>query len=87
MDLPIEAMLTVAQTSKLLDDLCVHLGSCLAPDDRRQLVVDPPADVPEFTDRVFVAEGLDPETADRRLRRQVRAMIQAAFDRCDDHGD
>jgi hypothetical protein len=32
-----------------------------------------------FTDAVFTAEGLPPETADRHLYRQVRDMVAAAF--------
>jgi hypothetical protein len=32
-----------------------------------------------FTDAVFSAEGLPPETADRHLYRQVRDLVAAAF--------
>lgn len=79
-------MLTETAAMRLLDDLCIQLGFCLPPDARQQFAGDPPADVSDFADRVFMAEGLDPQTADPRLRRQVRAMIQVAFDRCDEHG-
>jgi hypothetical protein len=65
----------------LLDRLCVRLGFCLPPDARDALRVRPPADVRAFTDAVFLAEGLDPSTADRHLYRQVRDMIREAIDR------
>lgn len=72
-------MLGERQTRQLLDSLCIKLGFCLPPDDIEHLASDPPTDVLAFTDAVFVAEGLSPETADRHLYRQVRNMVAAAF--------
>lgn len=66
---------------KLLWDLCVQLGFCLPPEEERRLKDEPPKDVRAFTDAVFRAEGLDPLTADRRLYRQVRDLVAAAFNR------
>ncbi len=43
------------------------------------LAEEPPFDVHEFTDAVFLAEGLDPATADRHRYRLARDMILAAF--------
>ena len=63
----------------LLYELCVDLGFCLPPADLRRLENDPPADIDDFTDAVFVAEGMDPH-ADRRLRRQVRDRVAKHFE-------
>jgi hypothetical protein len=44
-------------------------------------------EVRSFVDRIFRAEGLDPETADRRLYRQVRDTVAAAFDAMTDEDE
>jgi hypothetical protein len=72
-------MLNEKEVGDLLNRLCRRLGFCLPPDDIVRLREDPPAEVLAFTDAVFTAEGLDPETADRHLYRQVRDMIADAF--------
>jgi hypothetical protein len=64
----------------LLTELCVDLGFCLAPTEHAQLRDSPPTDVDEFTDAVFVAEGLDPQ-GDKLLRRQVRERVARYFAR------
>ncbi|MDC3959796.1 hypothetical protein [Polyangium jinanense] len=81
-------MLTESEVHRLLNDLCVRLGFCLPPNKWRTLEQNPPNDVRLFTDAVFLAEGLDPATADRRLYRQVRDLVAAAFERsgCRTHG-
>jgi hypothetical protein len=66
-------------TERLLDNLCAELGFCLPPAEKARLVASPPASVDEFTDAVFIAEGLDPELADKRLWRQVRDRVTAHF--------
>jgi hypothetical protein len=63
----------------LLDELCVDLGFCLPPDKAAARIQAPPTDVESFTDAVFVAEGLDPMMADKRVRRQVRERVARAF--------
>lgn len=72
-------MLSEKEVDVLLTELCVQLGFCLPPADCTRLREKPQADVREFTDAVFAAEGMDPSTADRRLYRQVRDMIAHAF--------
>lgn len=67
--------LTRDRVEGLLGELCVRLGFCLPPDDWDRLAADPPQDAGAFTDAVFRAEGLDPETADLRLWRQVRDLV------------
>lgn len=74
-------MLSEPEVHKLLYELCVQLGFCLPPEKSRRLKVEPPMDVQLFADAVFFAEGLDPETGDRPLYRQVRNMVAAAFSR------
>jgi hypothetical protein len=72
-------MLSASEVHWLLHDLCVKLGFCLPPDVVESLKRQPPAGAEEFTDAVFAAEGLDPTTADRKLFRQVKAMVAKAF--------
>lgn len=74
-------MLTDDQVRMMLDQLCVDLGFCLPPAQIERLARDPPTDVVPFTDEVFRAEGLDPETADRRLYRRVHDVVARAFER------
>lgn len=73
-------ILSEAETSRLLDALCVKLGFCLPPDERKRIVQAPPEDVRTFTDTVFTGDGMNPELADRHLDRQVLAMVREAFD-------
>ena len=77
-------VLTPPEVEKLLRDLCVRLGFCLPPDEQQRLETSPPADVRSFTDAVFVAEGLDPETASRNLYRQVGDLVTDAFRRTEE---
>ena len=72
-------MLTHAQTERLLDDLSGRLGLSLPPEARAPLLDDPPADAETFTEEVLAAEGLDPETMERYLFRQVHSMVARAF--------
>lgn len=72
------------RTRQLLNDLCVKLGFCLPTQDVERLVDHPPPDVLAFTDAVFLAEGLAPDTADRALYRRVRDMVAAALLEDDD---
>ena len=65
----------------LLDQLCVELGFCLPPSDQKRLREEPLEDADTFAEEVFRAEGLDPETAPRRLFRQVRDRIRTAIER------
>ena len=65
----------------LLDKLCVELGFCLPPLAKHQLEQAPPDDASEFARAVFTAEGLDPESADLHLFRQVRRYIAEAMSR------
>ena len=73
--------LTASEIENLLTKLCVDLGFCLPPRAISQFKQTPPADVDSFTDAVFIAEGLDPQVADRRLYAQVRAIVRDWFAR------
>ncbi len=77
-------MLSAKEVAELLSCLCTRLGFCLRRDAEVRLAEDPPADVHQFTAAVFVAEGLDPLTADRRLYRQVTGMVTDAFRRSEE---
>lgn len=65
---------------RLLDKLCVELGFCLPPAEQEAMGAAPLNEVRAFVDRVFRAEGLDPETADRQLYRQVHDRVADMFD-------
>jgi hypothetical protein len=81
-------MLTAKEASALLSILCTRLGFCLSPDAEAGLTEAPPPDEHQFTAAVFIAEGLDPSTADRKIYRQVKAIVAEAFhrseERCND---
>jgi len=79
-------MLADQEVRKLLDRLCVDLGFCLRISEIERLVRDPPKEVLTFTDEVFRSEGMDPDTADRHLYRQVRDVVAAAFDQAESVG-
>lgn len=72
-------MPTEKQIAYLLGELCSQLGFCsLAPGQYERLVSDPPPDADAFTDAVFEAEGLAPDS-DPELRRQVRELVGRTF--------
>lgn len=69
-----------ARVGWLLHDLCVKLGFCLSPEHRERLNAYPPAQLDDFVREVFVADGLDPNTADKHLVRQVRDLCRPHFE-------
>ncbi len=77
-------MLSTSEVRWLLEALCVRLGFCLPPEAVERLVGQPPTDADEFTDAVFSAEGLEPTTVDRKLYRQVKALVAKAFQESED---
>jgi hypothetical protein len=72
-------MLSAIETEVLLNNLCITLVFCLPPKAKSALIESPPAEINEFTNAVFLAEGLGPTTANRRLYRQVREMVLDRF--------
>ena len=71
--------LAPGDVERLLDALCADLGFCLRHAERSRLVERPPDDAATFANEVFLAEGLNPELADRHLYRQVRDRIAEAM--------
>ena len=69
------------EVRRLLDELCVHQGFCLPSPAKSRLEQMPPDDADEFARAVFTAEGLNPDSADRHLFRQVRNRIAEAMRR------
>ncbi len=69
----------------LMEDLCVQYGFCLPPAEYTRLISSPPPTIDAFTDAVFVAEGLDPLFADKRLRRHVRDRVRKYFETDETH--
>jgi len=68
-------MLTPTEVLWLLDKLCVDAGFCLSPEEKGKLQANPPADPIAFTNAVFLADGLKPELAERRLYRGVHDTV------------
>jgi hypothetical protein len=63
-----------SDVGRLLGQLCIKLGFCLAPEEIRRLDESPPGDVDSFTDAVFEAEGMG-DMSYTNLRRQVREVV------------
>jgi hypothetical protein len=63
----------------LLGKLCVDLGFCLHSPEYDELCDNPPEKINAFTNAVFAAEGMNPETADRCLYRRVQEYVAEAF--------
>ncbi|MBE7480642.1 MAG: hypothetical protein HS104_11755 [Polyangiaceae bacterium] len=72
-------MLSLEEVQSLAVNICVQFGFCLSPEAQERLAKEPPADADEFTVQVFLAEGLNPSTADRKLYRRVKAVVEDAF--------
>lgn len=75
----IRAVLDPDQVRFLLATLCEKLGYCLPPQEQERIASNPPLTVYEFTEAVFVAEGDDPTSADKKMLNDVRTVIAAAF--------
>jgi hypothetical protein len=69
------------QAQDLLVTLCLRLGFCLPPKEQERIIRQPPLTVYDFTDAVFVAEGLDPAISDKNLVHGVRKVVTDAFAR------
>lgn len=55
------------------------LGYCLPPQEQERIASNPALTVYEFTEAVFVAEGDDPSSANKKMLNDVRTVIAAAF--------
>jgi hypothetical protein len=77
--------LSAAEVASLLSTLCVRLGFCLPPAEAERLCQAAPSSIDAFTGAVLMTEGLSPDTTDRQLNRQVRALVAAAFQKHLDH--
>jgi hypothetical protein len=69
-----------SDVERLLDELCIKLGFCLPPDEKRRFEEAPPGDVDSFTDAVFEAEGIG-DMSHRDIRRQVREVVDRHMSR------
>ena len=71
--------LTPSEVETLLEKLCADKGFCLPATEHDKLLENPPIEPVAFTDAVFRAEGLNPETVRRDLYREVRDFVTATF--------
>ena len=74
------ALPTEKQIVYLLGELCSRFGFCLSPDQYDGLVATPPSDAESFTEAVFRAEGLGPDS-EPKLWRQAYELVARTFRR------
>ena len=70
-----------AELETLLADLCVGYGFCLPSQEHDKLLANPPQELIAFVNAIFIAEGLNPDTANRSTYRAVRDRVAASFKR------
>jgi hypothetical protein len=75
----IRAVLSRDEVWFLLKTLCEAWGYCLPPHEAERILNNPPLTVYEFTDAVFVADGEDPSSADKKMLNDLRMVVAAAF--------
>ena len=75
----IRGVLDRAQVGFLLKTLCETWGYCLPPREQERILSNPPLTVYEFTEAVFVADGEDPSSADKKILNDMRMVVAAAF--------
>jgi hypothetical protein len=63
---------------RLLDELCVDLGFCMATRETDRLSASAMVGVNAFTDSILVIEGLDPQLH-KQLRVEVRGRVEKHF--------
>ncbi|HEY3783903.1 MAG TPA: hypothetical protein VGL55_01325 [Steroidobacteraceae bacterium] len=68
-------MLSPMEVQSLLNKLCIDAGFYLRPQAQEKLRTDPPTDPTAITNAVFLAEGLNPELAERGLHRGVHEAV------------
>ena len=76
-----DGVITESDARALVEILCAKYGFCLSPLWRARLSKNPPQFVRKFTDTVFCAEGLNPETADTQLYNAIETEVRQAFER------
>jgi hypothetical protein len=79
--------LTRSEVASLLDRLCANAGFCLPSAEHDKLLENPPGDPAAFTDAVFLAEGLDPQTAQLSLYRGILNFVTAVFRHSSEHAE
>lgn len=67
----------------LLGEVCVKLGFCLPEPEQTRLLRNPPPSIEAFADEIFLAEGLNPRLADKKLWMQVRDVVAKHFQMID----
>jgi hypothetical protein len=60
---------------RALEELCVKLGYCLAPDEQATILSNPPLNADAFVDGVLVAEGRDPNLITKQERRPMIEIV------------
>lgn len=68
---------------EVLRRVCVELGYCSLGETYDRLMDSPLPTISEFVDAIIVGEGLNPETTDNRLLRQIRDIVIEAVERHD----
>lgn len=76
-----DRVITAPDARALVETLCTQYGFCLTPLWKARLSKNPPQAVKKFTDAVFRAEGLDPQTADATRYKAIENEVRQAFER------
>lgn len=63
---------------RLRNELCVTLGFCFSQDRYARIIENLPSDLAIVVNKIFIAEEMNPELADRNLWRQVRDLVLKA---------
>lgn len=73
-------MISPLATERLLSLLCADLGFCLAPEQQQHLVQATPSTPLEFTKTVLISEGMDPDTVDRHVFKQILDRVTRTYE-------
>ena len=73
-----EISISKTEALKLENQLCVTFGFCSMREKYNEIIEALPTDIDEVVDTIFIAEGLNPDTADLRLKRKIRDLITKA---------
>lgn len=78
-----EIYLTEKNSHKLENRLCVGMGFCSMREGWDLIVKNLPSELDEVVNDIFLAEGLNPDSAGRKLWRSVRNLVvEAHHDSC-----
>lgn len=81
-------LLSAADQSNLLDEMCVTFGFCSLSDESRKLLASTPLSIDEYTEAVWRSECGDSVVWKHQLgtKAQMRQRVAFYYDRATNHG-